>query len=130
LGSLEKALYGGRLRLKAKKSKRLKRPKKIIRCAAKQLKSAARKTPWSLYILECGDGSLYTGISNNVQKRFACHCKGKGARYTRTHQPVKLMYVEECGPQGMAMSREREVKRFPKKKKLKLIASGTRPAEE
>jgi putative endonuclease len=107
-----------------KKQKRSKRTLKKASPAKKRKKSAARKTPWSLYILECGDGSLYTGISNNVQKRFACHCKGKGARYTRTHQPVKLMYVEECGPQGMAMSREREVKRFPKKKKLNLIASG------
>jgi putative endonuclease len=49
---------------------------------------------------------------------------GKGAKYTSTHQPVKLMFVEECGVQGLAMRREREVKRFPKKKKLNLIASG------
>lgn len=81
-------------------------------------------------MLECGDGSLYTGISNDVHKRFACHQSGKGAKYTRTHLPVKLMFVEECGTQGRAMSREREVKRFPKKKKLNLIASGTRPVEE
>jgi putative endonuclease len=104
------------VRLKRKKTKRTKRK--------------ARKAPWSLYILECGDGSLYTGISNNVEKRLTSHQSGKGAKYTRTHQPVKLMYVEKCGRQGKAMSREREVKRFPKKKKLNLIASGTSSIEE
>jgi putative endonuclease len=85
-------------------------------------RSAAKKAPWFLYILECGDGSLYTGISNNVEKRLTCHQSGKGAKYTRTHQPVKLMYVEKCGAQGKAMSREREVKRYPKKKKLALFS--------
>ena len=109
--------------MKTKKPKRSKRRRsKKISVSGKRHISAGKKKPWSLYILECGDGSLYTGISNNVQKRFACHCAGRGARYTRTHQPVKLMYVEECGPQGMAMSREREVKKFPKKRKLALIA--------
>jgi putative endonuclease len=110
--------------LKKQKQKRSKRTLKKASPAKKRKKSAARKAPWSLYILECGDGSLYTGISNNEQKRFACHCMGKGAKYTQTHQPVKLMFVEECGVQGLAMRREREVKRFPRKKKLNLIASG------
>jgi len=90
--------------------------------AARRRKRKAGKVPWYLYILECGDGSLYTGISNNVEKRFGRHCAGKGAKYTRAHQPVKIVYVERCGGQGKAMQREREVKRFPKKKKLKLIA--------
>jgi putative endonuclease len=97
---------------------------------SKRKKTKAVKLPWSLYVLECGDGSLYTGISNNVQKRLTCHQSGRGAKYTQTHQPVRLMYVEEVGEQGRAMAREREVKRFPKKKKLILIASGTKPVEE
>jgi len=92
--------------------------------SGKRHRSSAKKSLWSLYILECGDGSLYTGISNDVQKRYACHQSGKGAKYTKTHQPVKLLYVEECGVQGAAMSRERAVKRFPKKKKLDLVALG------
>jgi putative endonuclease len=107
---------------KLKKPKRTKQKAKNNSSAGKGPKSPSRKPPWSLYILECGDGSLYTGISNNVQKRFACHCAGRGARYTRSHQPVKLMYVEECGAQGKAMNREREVKKYPKKRKLALIA--------
>jgi putative endonuclease len=90
--------------------------------AVNRKRSAAQKAPWFVYILECGDGSLYTGISNNVQKRLTCHQSGKGAKYTRTHQPVTLKYIEKCGKQGKAMSREREVKRYPKKKKLALIA--------
>jgi putative endonuclease len=96
--------------------------KPVVTRANKRAKPVIRKAPWYLYILECGDGSLYTGISNNVEKRLTCHQSGKGAKYTRTHQPVKLMYVEKCGKQGKAMSREREVKKYPKKKKLALIA--------
>jgi putative endonuclease len=84
-------------------------------------RKSLEKKQWFLYILECGDGSLYTGISNDVHKRFACHQLGKGAKYTRTHQPVLLRYVEPCGTQGQAMRRERAVKKLSKKKKLELI---------
>jgi putative endonuclease len=102
--------------------RRVRREKTAAPRARKRKKSRPRKKPWYLYILECGDGSLYTGISNDVEKRLTCHQSGKGAKYTKTHQPVKLMYVEKCGAQGKAMSREREVKRYPKKKKLALFS--------
>ena len=95
----------------------------------KREKGLGWKKPWSLYILECNDRSLYTGISNDVQRRYACHLSGKGAKYTRTHPPVKLMYVEECGTQGEAMARERQVKRFPRRKKITLIM-GEKPGAE
>jgi putative endonuclease len=88
----------------------------------KKLKrSNRRKNPWYLYILECGDGSLYTGISNDVQRRLKAHQSGRGAKYTCSHLPVTLRYVEKCGRQARAMYRERQVKTFPKKKKLALI---------
>jgi putative endonuclease len=88
----------------------------------KRRKGAVRKAAWSLYILECCDGSLYTGISNDVRARLAAHQKGRGAKYTRAHLPVTLRYVEKCGTRGRAMRREYEVKRLPRKKKLELLS--------
>ncbi len=81
-----------------------------------------RKAAWSIYILECRDGSLYTGISNDVRKRLAAHKAGRGAKYTRAHLPVALRYVEKCGTRGQAMSREYEVKKLGRKKKLELVS--------
>ncbi|OGE18721.1 hypothetical protein A3J19_03340 [Candidatus Daviesbacteria bacterium RIFCSPLOWO2_02_FULL_41_8] len=75
---------------------------------------------WYLYILLCKDGSLYTGISTNVEKRFLEHKNGKGGRYTRSHQPVKLVYQEELANHSEALKREFEIKSWPRKKKLEL----------
>ena len=78
---------------------------------------------WSLYILQCGDGSFYTGITNDVEHRFKMHSKGKGARYTRTRQPLKLLYQEKCGIRTQALVRECAVKALPRKRKQSLIIS-------
>jgi putative endonuclease len=88
----------------------------------KRRKVAAHKAAWFLYILECCDGSLYTGISNDVQARLAAHQAGRGAKYTRAHLPVALRYVEVCGTQGQAMKREHAVKKLGRKKKLELLS--------
>lgn len=88
----------------------------------KRRKRVIKKAVWFLYILECRDGSLYTGISNDVQARLAAHQAGRGAKYTRAHLPVALRHVEKCGTRGEAMSREHEVKRLPRKKKLELLS--------
>ena len=85
-------------------------------------KKTAKEQPWFLYILECGDKTLYTGISNNVEKRFKNHCAGKGARYTKTHLPLKLMYVEKCKNRHDAILREIVVKKLSRLKKLMLIS--------
>ena len=76
---------------------------------------------WRLYILECGDGTLYTGVTNDVDRRVSQHQEGKGARYTRTHGPVALVYTEECGSRSQALSRECAVKSLPRRRKEELI---------
>ena len=76
---------------------------------------------WKLYILRCGDGSLYTGITTDVQKRLEAHRSGKGAKYTRGRGPLELVYREECGDHSTALKRELEIKKLPREEKEKLI---------
>ena len=76
---------------------------------------------WYLYILRCKDGSLYTGITTDVEKRLEAHRAGKGAKYTRGRDPLELVYREECGDHSAALKREAEIKRLPRDEKLKLI---------
>lgn len=78
---------------------------------------------WSLYILRCGDGTLYTGIAVDVDRRFKAHCAGKGAKYTRGRGPLQLLYREVCGDHGTALRRELEVKALSRQEKEQLIAS-------
>jgi putative endonuclease len=74
-----------------------------------------------VYIVECADGSLYTGWAVDVEQRVKVHNAGRGARYTRMHGPVKLVYAEKQSDRVAAMKRELEIKRWPREKKLKLI---------
>lgn len=76
---------------------------------------------WKLYILRCRDGSLYTGITTDVQKRFVAHQSGKGAKYTRGRGPLELVYEEDCGDHSAALKREVEIKRLSREEKLKMI---------
>ena len=76
---------------------------------------------WKLYILRCADGSLYTGITTDVQARFAVHNSGKGAKYTRGRGPLELVYTEVCGDHSDALKRELEVKAMSREEKLQLI---------
>lgn len=75
------------------------------------------------YILKCSDGSLYTGWTNNLDKRVEDHNSGKGAKYTRSRRPVVLAYYEQFETKEEAMRREWEIKRLTRKKKLALIQS-------
>lgn len=86
----------------------------------KRRKKSKRKKEdkWFLYILKCGDNSLYTGIAKDIQKRFEAHSAGKGARYTRTRLPLELVYQETCPSRSAALIRECAVKSLPKAKKL------------
>ena len=79
------------------------------------------KSVWYLYILRCRDGSLYTGITTDVEKRFAAHSEGKGAKYTRGRGPLELAYREECGDHSTALKREVEIKKLSREEKEKLI---------
>jgi putative endonuclease len=75
-----------------------------------------------VYILRCADGTLYTGWAKDVERRLAAHNAGRGARYTRTHRPVELVYTEEVATIGDALKRELTIKRYPREKKLALCA--------
>ena len=74
-----------------------------------------------VYILSCGDGSLYTGWTNDLEKRVKAHSSGRGAKYTRTHLPVELVYSEQLDTKEAAMSREWHIKRLSHAEKLRLI---------
>ena len=78
---------------------------------------------WYLYILRCGDGTLYTGITTDVQKRLETHRAGKGAKYTRGRQPLELAYREICENHSAALKRELEVKKLTRQEKEALIAA-------
>ena len=77
---------------------------------------------WYLYMLRCGDGTLYTGITTDVEKRLAVHRAGKGAKYTRGRQPLELVYRENCPNHSAALRRELEVKKLTRQQKEALIA--------
>ena len=78
---------------------------------------------WVLYILECGDGTLYTGITDDLEKRFEAHCSGRGAKYTRGRGPLTLRYRESCADHSAALRREYAVKQLSRGEKLALIDS-------
>ena len=76
---------------------------------------------YHLYILQCKDSSLYTGITTDVQRRLQEHKVGKGAKYTRAKGVEKIVYQEKCGTRSEALKREIEIKKLTKVKKLELI---------
>ena len=80
-----------------------------------------RGEKWFLYILKCADHSLYTGITNNLERRFKMHTEGRAARYTRTRRPLAIVYQEPCKTRTEALVRECFIKALPKTKKLALI---------
>ena len=77
---------------------------------------------WVLYILECKDGTLYTGITNDLSHRLAAHEAGKGAKYTRGRGPLKLQYVEECEDMSHALQREAQVKKLSRQEKMRMFS--------
>lgn len=88
---------------------------------------ARSATEWQVYILLCSDGSLYTGISTDVERRFRDHAGGQGARYFRGRAPVQILYREGGHDRASASRREAEIKRLPRPAKLALIASAPQP---
>ena len=76
---------------------------------------------WYLYIVRCRNGSLYTGIATDVERRFAEHQANKGSKYLRGRGPLKLVFKKQIGKKELALKFERLVKRLPKLKKEKLI---------
>ena len=76
-----------------------------------------------VYILECADGTFYTGWTTDLERRVTQHNTGRGASYTRSHRPVKLVYWEEHPDRGSAQRRELALKRLPRARKVALVAT-------
>jgi len=77
---------------------------------------------WVVYILKCADGSLYTGVTNNLKKRVLAHQEGKGAKYTKGRLPLKVIYHEKLPNRSEALKREIVIKQLNRLEKLKLIS--------
>lgn len=99
--------------------------------ADKKKKAAARAASSSgssgrpcIYILQCGDGTLYTGWTNDFEKRLRAHRSGRGAKYTKGRGPLTPVYLEYLPDRSSAARREAAVKKLTREKKLELIASG------
>ena len=78
---------------------------------------------WFVYMLRCGDGTLYTGVTDDVPRRLAAHRAGKGAKYTRGRGPLELVYQEQVPDKSAALRREIAIKRLSRQEKEKLIES-------
>ena len=83
-----------------------------------------------VYILRCGDGTLYSGWTNDLEKRLRTHAAGKGGKYTRARLPVALVYTEAYETEHEARSREWHIKRLTRKEKLRLIETKERAEHE
>ena len=81
---------------------------------------------WFVYMLRCRDGSLYTGYTDDVDRRVAVHNSGKGAKYTRSRLPVQVVYREECPDKSAALQREYAIKHLTKPQKEALIMENTK----
>jgi len=77
--------------------------------------------PWHVYIIECKDGKLYTGITTNLKRRISAHNSGNGCRFTKSRAPVKLLYNENNFTKSEALKREAAIKSLPRDRKLRLI---------
>ncbi len=82
--------------------------------------TSSPKRNWICYLLECADGTLYCGITNDLDRRLAVHNAGDGAKYTRSRLPVRLAYAETCVDRSAALKRELEIKALPRAAKLAL----------
>ncbi len=77
---------------------------------------------WTVYILRCSDGTLYTGITNDLDRRVSEHETGQGAKYTKGRGPFRLVYNETCQGRGEASTRENEIKSLSREEKLRLVS--------
>ena len=84
---------------------------------------------WKLYLLRCGDGTLYCGITTDVDARLEAHRSGRGAKYTRGRGPLELVYREECGDHSAALKREIAVKKLTRQEKEELIRQWKTPED-
>jgi len=77
--------------------------------------------PWFVYLVECSDGTIYTGATNDVEKRIVKHNKGQGAKYTKSRRPVKLLKSIKCDSKKEALSLEYRIKQKSRVEKLRIV---------
>jgi len=82
--------------------------------------------PWFVYLVECRDGSIYTGIALDVARRYAEHAAGKGAKYTRSHPPARLLGAFEYPDRSAALKAEHAIRRLPPERKRRMCATTNR----
>ncbi len=104
---------------------RYKRMLRAMEVREAQVPLKADAAVWSLYILRCGEGSFYTGVTTDIARRLSEHQDGRASRFTRTRRPVALIYQEKCGTRSQALSRECAVKALSRKAKESLVARGS-----
>ncbi len=85
--------------------------------------SSKNDEQWTVYILRCKDGTLYTGITKDLERRLKQHNDGKGSKYIQSRRPVKVVYKEKKMGRGNALVREAEIKNYSKEKKEQLVSS-------
>jgi putative endonuclease len=90
----------------------------IARAPARLGPEGRKLAAWYLYLIECEDGSLYAGITTDVDRRFAEHLRGQGARYTRAHRPARLVGFKACASRSSALKAELAIKKLPASKKI------------
>lgn len=83
---------------------------------------------WFVYLVECADGTLYCGTTPHLQDRLNKHNAGKGAKYTRTRRPVRLVYSFKCNDHSTALKEEHRLKQLPRQQKLQIISDSAKPA--
>lgn len=87
------------------------------------MQESIRKSFWLIYMLKCNDGSLYTGVTNNLEARLGVHRLGKGSKYVRSRRPFELIYTEEHPSKSDALKREHQIKRLSRDAKIQLITN-------
>ena len=111
---LEREENGLKIGVQAGENREKTRTATVYTCAVlkygQNIKEDVSLSSWTVYILECADGSLYTGITNDLPNRIAAHESGTGAKYTRGRAPFKLAYTENCNSRSHASKREMEIK--------------------
>ena len=94
----------------------------ITTMAAKKTRKKKNEAAWVVYILRCANQTLYTGITNNLERRVKMHQAGKAAKYTRSYGPVELVYQEIISTRGKALVREYEIKKLSRVKKEEVVS--------
>ncbi|TAL39803.1 MAG: GIY-YIG nuclease family protein [Spirochaetes bacterium] len=92
--------------------------------------TAGEPAAWTVYVLRCRDGSLYTGITNDLESRMREHLEGKGSRYVRSRLPFKLAYEERAPDRSAALKREAAIKKMDRAGKMGLISGWARAIRE